>query len=153
LLPQNSSVSAQTLVGKMAEDLFGKFTVRSYVSGSSGQTTKQSNQFVLAIGATTGEHMVEVENTWTTVPYDIEVDASLPQQKHLSFSGASGWQANIDNLAKDETESDKCGIDCLGTIPGSERIHCGAVRWRKAGRHYWNHATANLPLTISVSIV
>jgi len=132
------------------QDQYGNLVVRSLVADASG-TEVQS--IVSGSNSTPVRHVVEIKN-WSTIPYDISVEVVLPQgRQRLSFDGATDrWTANIWSLARRDTERDGCGITASGGRTGKERVHCTAVKWKKAGRHRWTDAKSRLPLSLTVNI-
>ena len=132
------------------KEQYGNLVVRSFVADASG-----SEVDTIAIGSNsdTTRHIVEVEN-WSTIPYDVLVKVVLPQgTRRLSFSGAAdNWEADISSLAENETEQAEESISASGSTAGKERVHCTAVKWKKAKRHRWTHATNGLPLCLFVTV-
>ncbi|QOZ36375.1 hypothetical protein [Bradyrhizobium sp. CCBAU 53421] len=132
------------------QEQYGKLVVRSLIVDANGNEVSH-----VYIGSNSGSsrHLVEVEN-WSTVSFDVDVDVELPQgQRRLSFDGAtSSWTANVRALADGENDRDEKGIQANGASTGHERIHCTAVKWKKAGHHRWTVATAGLPLKLAVSV-
>ncbi|OKO83551.1 hypothetical protein [Bradyrhizobium sp. NAS96.2] len=133
-----------------AQEQYGKLLVKSFVADASGNEISN-----ILVGSNSGSsrHVVEVEN-WSTVPYDVEVEVILPQgQRRLSFDGSTdNWRAEIDSLAGGENDQGEKGIEANGGSTGKERVHCSAVKWKKAGHHRWTLATQHLPLSLVVSV-
>ncbi|MCP1748884.1 hypothetical protein ABIF65_011178 [Bradyrhizobium japonicum] len=126
---------------------FGNLVVDSFVADGSGKVTS------LVRSAIDGRHEVEVWNG-STIPYDVDVESTFPQgNNRLSFNpGGGSWTASILSLGDDETQDQNCALT-VSDDAGRERIHCVTVKWKKAGRHVWKHASSNLPITLNVLIV
>jgi hypothetical protein len=129
---------------------FGNLVVRSFAVDAAGNEVESISRGSNSIPT---RHVVEVEN-WSTIPYDVSVDAELPQgRSRLSFDGpAANWNATIWSLAQSDTDRDETGLTANGNAGGNERIHCAAVKWKKAKRHRWTGATSGLPLSLTIRV-
>lgn len=131
---------------------YGNLIVRSFVVDAAGNEVESISR---GSNSKLTRHVVEVEN-WSTVPYDISVDVEVPQGgARLSFDGpAKTWNARIWSLAQSDADQDQTGVAASGNANAvsKERIHCIAVKWKKAKRHRWTDATSGLPLSLSIRV-
>ncbi len=132
------------------QDQYGNLVVRSFVADAAGQEVMSIDR---GSNSTPTRHVVDVEN-WGTVPYDVSIEVELPQgTRRLSFNGqAPNWNATIWSLAQSDADRDQTDLTASGSTAGRERVYCTAVRWKKARRHRWTHATGGLPLSLTVIV-
>jgi hypothetical protein len=129
---------------------YGNLVVRSFVVDEAGKDVESLSR---GSNSNPTRHVVEVEN-WSTIPYDVSVDVELPQgRSRLSFDGpAENWSATIWSLAESDTDRDETRLTANGSTAGNERIHCAAVKWKKAKRHRWTSTTSGLPLSLTIRV-
>ncbi len=129
----------------MVQGTFGNLLVTSMISDGRTELSE------IPSGATDVVHVTEVKN-WVTVPYDVEIEAELPDHHtHLDFApGGASWSNQVRKLAHLESKALERSVDSSGT--GSERVHCTSVSYKKASTHRWHLAQGTYPLHLTIKI-